>query len=132
MKIREFRESDKADINRLYHEYYALNEYPNYLNGQYKSPFAITNDSDRIILAGGVKTLVEVCLTTDKSLPVKTRLDALLQALGSSIFISSEMGHNEMYAFVTHDETYVKTLQKYGFKLIDAKLLVLNFGDFHE
>lgn len=132
MKIREYRESDKADVNRLYHEYYMLNEYPSYLNGKYKSPFAITNDEDRIILAGGVKNLVEVCLTTDKSLPVKTRLDALLQALGSSIFIASEMGHKEMYAFITHDETYVKTLQRYGFKLIDAKLLVLNFGDFHE
>lgn len=129
MKIREFRESDKIDIDKLHNTYFKDNEYPDF--DKLKSPFVVTNDEDRVILACGIKLLGEVIVVSDKDLPVKTRLDALLQVLGSSIFICSALGQKELYAFVNNDEGYIKVLQKYGFKLIDAKLLVLDFGDFH-
>jgi len=131
MIIRPVRPVDDFEINRIYNKWFSDNEYPNFSNPQYQCSFVVTNDdSDKIIVAGGVKTIAEAVVVTDKSLPVKTRLDALLQALGSSIFIAQGMKQKQIHAFVNHDDRYVSILRKFGFKEIDAKLLVLDFGDF--
>lgn len=129
MKIRVLRESDKSDVNRIYNEFYMFNEYPNFFSREYLQPFAITDDNDKVIIAGGIKYLPEIVLVTDKSIPVRTRYEALLQAMGSAVTIAADIGHKKIYAFVNNDEKYVEILKKHHFQLIDAKLLVLNLGE---
>lgn len=134
MIIRPPRLLDKQEIDRIYNEFYSNNEYPNFFESpgenKFQCSFVITEDnSDKIILAGGIKTIAEAVVVTDKNLPTKTRLDGLLQALGSSIFIAQGMKFRQVHAFVNNDDKYAKMLQRFGFKLIDAKLLILNFGE---
>lgn len=131
MKIRETRRSDKEIIDKIYTDFYSKNEYPEFFNedGKFQCPFVVTDDNDRIIVAGGVKTIVEAVFVTDKNIPPLVRLDALFQGLGSVIFIAKGMKYQQIHAFVNNDESYTKILQKYGFKLIDAKLLVLDIGE---
>jgi len=128
MKLRNFRPSDNLDVNRIYSEFYWGNEYP-YFN-KLQCPFVVTDDNDKIIVAGGVKPIAEAIFVTDKNRPVKTRLDALLNGLGA-VILTAGTRHNQIHAFVNKDESYVKVLQHYGFKLIDAKLLVLDIGEPH-
>lgn len=130
MIIRPIDPTDKLQIDRIYNEFYSDNEYPNFSSDdKFKHSFAITDQYNKIIVAGGIKTIAEAVFLTDKNLPPKTRLDALLQGLGSSIFISKAVGYHQIHAFVNNDEKYVKILQRFGFKLIDAKLLVLDLGE---
>jgi len=136
MEIREPRFSDKKEIDKIYNEFYSNNEYPDFFStkghSKFQCSFVVTDDdSNKIILAGGIKTIAEAVVVTDKNLSPKVRLDALLQALGSTIFIAQGMKYRQIHAFVSNDDKYVRILQKFGFELIDAKLLVLNFGESH-
>lgn len=131
MKIRKLTWSDKPKIDRIYNQFYSNNEYPNFLeDDKFQSSFVVTDDdSEKIIVAGGVKTITEAVFITDKNLSPRIRLEALLQGLGSTIFLTQGMKYGQVHAFVNNDEGYVKVLQEFGFKLIDAKLLVLDFGE---
>lgn len=129
MIIRKLQWEDRPEINRIYKEFYSNNEYPEFFFDCLSNAFVVTEDSGRIIVAGGVKNIAEAVFVTDKSIPPSDRLDALLQGLGSTISIVRDMRHNQVHAFVNNDEKYVNTLKKFGFKLIDAKLLVLDFGE---
>jgi hypothetical protein len=131
MRIREFYLSDKKKVDKIYNEFFKDNEYPDFVNGKFHCSFVVTEDDndDEIILAGGVKSIAEAIVVTDKNRPVRVRQEALLQALGSTIFIAQGARFRQIHAFVSNDEKYVNHLQKFGFKLIDAKLLVLDFGD---
>lgn len=133
MIIREPHYSDKSEIDRIYKEFFDGNEYPDFFNkDMFPCPFVVTNEEDtKVLLAGGVKLIAEAVVVSDQSLSKRVRFDALLQALGSTIFITQGMKHHQVHVFVNNDEKYVKTLQRFGFKLIDAKLLVLDFGESH-
>lgn len=136
MIIREPRYLDKQEIDRIYNEFYSNNEYPDFFtakeHNKFQCSFVVTDDdSDKIIVAGGVKTIAEAVVITDKNQPVRIRQEALLQALGSTIFIAQGMRYQQIHAFVNNDKKYAQHLHKFGFKPIDAKLLILNFGEPH-
>jgi hypothetical protein len=131
MIIREMKWADKPEVDRIYDLHWNHNEYPDFMDrSKFPCSFVVTS-GDSIILAGGVKTIAEAIVVTDKGFSVRDRQEALLQALGSTIFLAQGMKYGQMHAFVHNDENYVNHLQKYGFKLIDAKLLVLDFGESH-
>jgi len=131
MIIREPHFSDKLEIDRIYKEFFDSNEYPNFLDKKvFPCSFVVTNEEDtKVLLAGGVKLIAEAVVVSDQSLSKRERFDALLQALGSAIFIAQGMKHKQIHVFVNNDEKYVRILQRFGFKLLDAKLLILDFGE---
>lgn len=131
MKIRKLQPKDKPEIDKIYKEFYSDNEYPYFFYDCAGNTFVVTEDSGKIIVAGGLKNIAEAIFVTDKNLPPSVRLDALIQGLGSTISIARDMRHGQIHAFVNNDDKYVNTLKKFGFKLIDAKLLVLDFGESH-
>ena len=131
MIIREPHISDKIEIDRIYKEFFDSNEYPNFLDKEvFPCAFVVTNEEDtKVLLAGGVKLVAEAVVVSDQSLSKRERFDALLQALGSITFIAQGMKHKQIHVFVNNDEKYVRILQRFGFKLLDAKLLVLDFEE---
>lgn len=133
MRIRDIRWADKPEIDRIYRDFYSNNEYPSFIsekeNERFPCSFIVEDDDERIIVAGGVKTIAEAVFLTDKNFSPRVRLEALLQGLGSSIFIAQGMKYNQIHAFVNNDEKYVSVLKKFGFKEINAKLLVLEIGE---
>lgn len=128
MMLRRPKPSDEEEIKRIHNEFFGGNEYPEFFNshGHFHCPFVVTDDTDKIIVAGGMQTIAEAVFLTDRNVPARIRLDALIQGLGSLITIANQMRYGQIHAFVSNDDSYVKVLQKYGFRLIDAKLLVLD------
>lgn len=122
MKIRAVRLADIDEVQRIYNESFKSNEYP-------ECSFVVTDDDEKIIVAGGVKMLAELTVVSDQKQSVRIRQEALLQALGSAIIITKDMGHNQLHAFVNGNPEFAVHLQRYGFRPIDAKLLVLDFGE---
>ena len=133
MIIRDVKWTDKADIDRIYNRFYSNNEYPPFWEqrdpSKFQKSFAVTTDDGELVLAGGVKLIAEAIILTDKDQATRTRFEALLQALGSTIFISEGMKYKQMHAFVNNDEKYSKHLQRFGFKKLQADLLMLDFGE---
>lgn len=133
MIIRELKAfEDIKEINRIYSEFYSNNEYPDFFNplSKFHGTFAIIDaKSNKTVVVGGVKTIAEAVLLTDKGISPRIRIDALLQALGSVSFITKDMGFKEVHAFVNHDDKYTKALQRFGFRELDAKLLLLDVGE---
>lgn len=130
MKIRELNRNDLFQVDRLHTKFFPELEYPDFLGPDYKCPFVVTDDENRIITAGGIKLLPEIVLVTDKSVSVKVRYDALLQALGSAIHIGKDMKVPELFTLVFDDDNYVRILQRRGFKLMrDTAILTLNLGE---
>ena len=129
MNIRGMLKSDRPIVEEFYNKYFSQNEYPDFLNQSiFSCPFVVYEE-ENVILAGGIKVIAEAVVVTDQSKSVRMREGALFQALGSVIHIARDMGHKQIHAFVNNDEQYVKHLQKFGFRLIDAKLLVLDIGE---
>lgn len=132
MIVRFMRGFDKVQVDSIYKRYFSNNEYPNFLDkGKFPCSFVVSHHEGEIIVAGGVKNIAEAVIVSDQSIPSSTRLDALLQSLGSIINIARDMNHKQVHVFVNDDENYVKVLQKFGFKLLDAKVLVLDIGESH-
>ena len=125
--------TDKAEIDRIYQNWYSNNEYPPFWDksdsSRFHCSFTVKKENQEIVVAGGVKLIAEVVFITNKDLPVKTRFDGLLQALGSSIVIAQGMKYGQLHAFVNNDEQYVKHMKKFGFKNLEAEVLMLDFGE---
>lgn len=132
MNIREMGFSDRDEIDDLYERFFSHIEYPDFLDkNDFRCPFVVTEetDSSKVLLAGGIKVILEAVVVTDKNESIRKRQEALLQAMGSVVRIAGDMGYEQVHVFVANDDQYVKHLQKFGFKLMDAKLLVLNIGE---
>lgn len=122
MKIRQPELPDRPEIDRIHHAYFKANEYP-------KCLFVVADDDDKLVVAGGVKTIAEFAVVSDQARSVKVRQEALLHALGAAILIANDMKFKQLHAFVDANSSFVNHLKRYGFKLIDAKVLVLDLGD---
>lgn len=132
MIIRPLFETDKDEVDRIYNKHFIHLEKPNFYNKDvFPCPFIVASSGNRVIVAGGVKTIAEVVVVSDRDFSIKHRLDALIQALGSTITIAKDMKYRQIHVFVSHDDSYVSVLQKFGFKLLDAKVLTLDIGESH-
>ncbi len=124
---------DKPEIDRIYQNWYPNNEYPPFWekcdSSRFQCSFTVKKENQEIVVAGGVKLIAEVVFLTNKDLPIRTRFDGLLQALGSSIVIAQGMKYGQLHAFVNNDEQYVKHMKKFGFKNLEAEILMLDFGE---
>ena len=124
---------DKPEIDRIYQNWYPNNEYPPFWekcdSNRFQCSFTVKKENQEIVVVGGVKLIAEVVFLTNKDLPVRTRFDGLLQALGSSIVIAQGMKYGQLHAFVNNDEQYVKHMKKFGFKNLEAEILMLDFGE---
>lgn len=82
-------------------------------------------DGDRIITAGGIRTLLESILITDKSYAPEIRKEALLDILAASIYCAKRQNFDGIHAFV-QDDKWANRLERFGFKAPVGKPLVLS------
>lgn len=115
------------DIGRLrvIHEKYYNEEFsfPDFTN-KFISHFVVSDDSGDIICGGGVRTILESLIITDKSFSVRDRREALYKVLQASLFAVSRCDYNELHAFI-QDEVWLRHLKNVGFKETKGKSLVL-------
>lgn len=111
--IRQLNSEDLVKIKEIHEKHYK-NEFdlPDFLN---KFIFtAIVEHNNRIICAGGVRTICESILLTDKDVDFHDKLQALGMMLDANLYFTSTNGYDEIHAFI-QDEVWKKYLMKAGF-----------------
>lgn len=114
LKTQGLTPEDIPAIRELYDKYFAQDfNFPDFLKG-YFCAFKITDDSDKLVMAGGVRPIAETVLITDKEANVHTVGEALLEALNISRYVCEKYNIDYLHAFVK-DQNYAKHLVKHGF-----------------
>lgn len=125
MKVRIYTDNDVWKIREIHEKHYADEfELPNFHDG-FLGSFVVTDDEDNIIAISGLRPLVESVVMTDKDLPAKTRVEALLQILDLSKFLAKDRGYKHLYAFV-NDDLWLKHLLKMGFRPANGMATILD------
>ncbi len=111
--IRPIQLGDASWICDIWEKWYK-NEMPcpNFLD-KYLCAFTITNN-DQPVIIGGVRTIVESILLTDKNQSVRKRVNALYEAFDASKVIASRNGYNNLNVF-TSDKEWKNHLIRNGF-----------------
>lgn len=110
--VREFRESDLAQIKLLHAKYFHYLDFPRFLD--YLCSFVIEDEFGDIVMAGGYEQVAELSLVTnmDKSTVVRGR--ALRETKKIAMYLSDKFKVNEVYAF-TDDNVLAKHIIQHGF-----------------
>lgn len=126
MIIRDFYPRD-IDILKLIHKQYYASEFnfPNFYHKFLDALTILTND-ERIIVSGGVKTILEAVAITDKSIPVQQRADALDQLLKLSSISAKSAGYDQIHVTVIDDPSWESRLRRTGFNEVKGKVLYLD------
>ena len=112
--IRAIKENDIEQLKEIWNKFYRNEiQFPNFFD-KYLCAFVVI-ENDMIISAGGVRTIVESVVLTDKNQSVRKRMRALFEILEASKFVASRNGYNNLNAFI-HDQSWKKHLINIGFK----------------
>jgi hypothetical protein len=124
MTLRELRMEDVMKLKEIHKKFYEHEfEFPDFFNG-FLCAFACVDDEENIITAGGVRTIVESVLVTDKSFSTRKRRNALYSILGASDYVARRMEYDQLHCFV-QDDKWMKCLNKIGFVPTKGRSLVL-------
>jgi hypothetical protein len=87
--------------------------------------FAVVDSNGTLISGGGIRTILESVIMTDKDLPVKLRREALYKILDASIHISRKVGYDGFHAFIQEGKWGERLLHRHGFQPVTGKALIL-------
>lgn len=124
--IRAMKEEDLPILREVHKEFYSKEfEFPDFTKN-YLGCYVVSNDENQIISAGGVQTIPEVVLITDKRQSVRARREALLEILQASMFIADKFKYSQIHAFI-QEHVYEEQLKKVGFVTTKGTPLVFSF-----
>lgn len=122
--IRSYHPNDMEVIAQIHEKHYAEEfSLPDFISN-FLCSFTIVNKGE-IVSVGGMRTIVESVVITDKDKSVRDRREALYQILEASIYITGKCGYNQIHASIINDESWKRHLTKVGFKPIKGNMLVL-------
>lgn len=127
MILRAMNSKDIPEIARIHGLFYKHEFEINELFDKMLSSFVVTGVDDRIVIAGGVRTIAESAILTNKEFDVKKRREALLKALSFSQHVCGKHEYNQLHAFI-QDGQWMKHLKKFGFAETKGRSLVMNLG----
>jgi hypothetical protein len=113
-KARALKKEDMEKVRQLSEEHFPDLEVPTFMDGYYAA-FAVTDEDDKIIIAGGLRPSAEILIVTDKNADQFKIGKALIEAKNASLFIGQRFGLNELVAFVKDNDVYVRHLVRHGF-----------------
>lgn len=118
MEIRNYRPSDMEAATRIFNRYYSKDRFgsltfPN-MTENYLCAFTVEDENKQIITVGGVRTVAEVTLMTDKARSTRERVNALKSVLKASAFIARQFNFDWLHA-VTDDPTWANQMKQHGF-----------------
>lgn len=123
-RIRAVRPEDFRQIQRIHHQYFADQfEFPDFVR-HYLCAFVIEND-DEIIVAGGVRSIAEAIMVTNKDIDVHSRREAFHDMLTAIAHVSKIDGYDQVHAFV-QGEDWKRHLMKAGFNPTKGESLVVS------
>jgi len=114
MIIRQMTPADANKLKEIHEQQYAADfEFP---HGKFIMEFVVVDDDNKVISGGGVRSIAESVIITDKCFSPRIRREALLEILNASLLTCGKFGYDQLHAFVK-DPTWEKVLEKYDFKL---------------
>jgi len=122
--IRAIRNDDLANIKRIHEKYYKSEfNLPNFRE-HFLAAFVTEDETGNIISAGGVRTIPEVVIVTDKDISVRKRRKALIEMLHASMFTAEVNNYDQITAFI-QDGDWQHHLSKFGFNECKGNALYL-------
>ena len=121
--IRALLKRDIGLIKTIHEKYYEKEFELSELN-RFLCSFTSVGADDKPIVAGGIRTIVEAVIVTDKDIALEQRIDALKEWVITARKSTKDAGYSEMTAFVQDDKWY-RHLLKYGFLPTAGKSLVI-------
>lgn len=111
-----------ADIHKKFYESeFDLSDLQNLTCG-----FTAVNANDKVICAGGIKSIIEMIIVTDKDVDIRERQVALYDMLTMAGNSTKSAGYKQLHAFI-QDEKWARYLIKHvGFKPTAGQSLVIN------
>jgi len=124
--IREIRTEDIKALEEIHARFYRDEfNFTELFDSKFICNFVVFDDrDDTIITAGGIRSIAECILVTDKSKSVRTRRQGLYQVLDASRYFSSRSGFNQLHAFV-QEPSWKEVLTKVGFRSCKGDALVI-------
>lgn len=123
MNIRSFQKSDINQLKKI-HEMYYKHEFSLDDFCQKFLDFFVIEDNNQIICAGGVRTISESVIVTNKSVSPRTKRAALYQMLEAQLFTCKNNKMNQLHAFI-QDDDWERHLIKVGFRKCKGNALFL-------
>ena len=115
MMIREFRASDINQLKKIHESYYqhefSLDDFC-----QKFIEFFVIEDDGHMISAGGVRSIAESVIMTNKSLSNRIKRAALYQMLEAQLYVCKSNHYPQLHAFIQDDEWKKHLIQRAGFK----------------
>lgn len=123
MIIRSMTHSDSLIFEEMSQKYYPEFDGPEF-EDNYFNKFTITRNDGELILGGGLRSLAEVIIVTDKEQNKHLIGEALIKALAHCVNGARRNNIDFLHAFVK-DESYAKHLIKHGFEIREGTVLSL-------
>lgn len=130
MIIRPMTHTDSLELEEMSQKYYPEFNSPEF-EDNYFGKFVITHNNGEIVIGGGLRSLAEVVLVTDKSKNRHLIGDGLIRALGLCINEARNRNIDFLHAFVK-DDKYAKHLISHGFDIREGTALSLYVKDVKE
>jgi len=122
--IRALLKRDQIQIKDIHEKFYK-DEFPLSELDNLTCGFTAVDNNDRVICAGGIKSIMEMVLVTDKNVDLTKRQLALYDMLKTAGYSTKSAGYNNLHAFIK-DERWAKYLIKHvGFKPIIGTGLII-------
>lgn len=123
MKVRAIESRDLDELKRIHYKFYDDNSnFPDFLK-HYLCAFVIEDNDEKIISAGGLRTIVEAIAITDKDLSARVRMEALYKMMDINAYFAGRNGYEFLHAF-TQDDNWKNHLVKHGFEEKESSCLV--------
>lgn len=126
MIIRELHSSDLNQLRAIHARFFSDEfELPDFFN-KFLCSFVVVNEEENVIItAGGVRTIAESVIITNKHISPETRREALYRMLEASAHITNSFGYEQLHAFIQNDK-WKKHLEKVGFNKCKGEAVYLN------
>lgn len=129
MIIRGFSERDVNSLKKIHKDQYenefSLNEF---MSSNYIGSFSALDENENLIATGGVRTIAEMVIVTDKNQSVKVRREALLKMLQAGSFFCKNNNYRQLHAFV-QDQVWLSQLLKHGFRETAGQSIVTDISN---
>lgn len=123
--IRYLESSDLNELREIHSRHFASEfTFPDFCKS-FMHCFVSTDDDGKIICAGGIKTIAEAAVLTNKDYSVRRRRTALYEILQATMFAANNSGFDQIHAFI-QDDMWSKHLKEIGFHNCKGESLYLN------
>lgn len=113
-KARALKQEDMTRVKEISKKSFPDLEIPDFMNGYYCA-YAITDEDENIVIAGGLRPSAEILMVTDTDMSEIKIGRALIEAKNAALYVGHKFGLNELVAFVQNNDVYARHLVRHGF-----------------